>query len=203
MVKVTIVTSSSRLLEFLGPKAGAKALKWLKKKKVEVLYNDKVDPDAKVGNIYTTRSGKKIEAELHFWCVGKKLGNDWLKNSEFKGWLDNTGHLRVDKSMRLVDIPNVFCAGDMTDIKEIKQGFLASKHANVVAENIKKLMKDPNCKKLSEYQRLEEPFGLVTLGRSIAVAQFPCCTCIGCLPGMMKSKDLFVGNARQSLGLPY
>ena len=43
MVKVTIVTSSSRLLEFLGPKAGAKALKWLKKKKVEVLYNDKYD----------------------------------------------------------------------------------------------------------------------------------------------------------------
>ena len=79
--------------------------------------DNRVDPDAKVGNIYTTRSGKKIEAELHFWCVGKKLGNDWLKNSEFKGWLDNTGHLRVDKSMRLVDIPNVFCAGDMTDIK--------------------------------------------------------------------------------------
>jgi NADH dehydrogenase FAD-containing subunit len=41
IVKVTIVASGNRLLEFLGPKASEKAFKWLQKKKVEVIYNDK------------------------------------------------------------------------------------------------------------------------------------------------------------------
>ena len=41
VVKVTIVTSSNRLLEFLGQKASDKALNWLQKKKVEVIFNDK------------------------------------------------------------------------------------------------------------------------------------------------------------------
>lgn len=84
-----------------------------------VIWNDcvgRVDPSAKDGNIYTTRSGKKIEAELHFWCVGKRLGNAWLQKSEFKNWCDDKGRLKVDRHLRLVDIPNVFCAGDMTDI---------------------------------------------------------------------------------------
>jgi NADH dehydrogenase FAD-containing subunit len=75
-----------------------------------------VDTTVKDGNIYTTRSGIKIEAELHFWCIGKRLGTAWLKNSEFKSWLDNNGRLRVDSTLRLVGIPNVFCAGDLTDI---------------------------------------------------------------------------------------
>lgn len=40
MVKVTVVTSSDRLLGFLGPKVSGKALKWLEKKKVDVIFND-------------------------------------------------------------------------------------------------------------------------------------------------------------------
>lgn len=39
-----------------------------------------------------------------------------MQNSEFKNWCDEQGRLRVDSTLRLVDVPNVFCAGDMTDI---------------------------------------------------------------------------------------
>ena len=41
VMKVTIVTASSRLVEFLSPKASAKTLKWLEKKKVDVIFEDK------------------------------------------------------------------------------------------------------------------------------------------------------------------
>lgn len=78
--------------------------------------DNRVDPTAKDGNIYTTRSGRIIEAELHFWCVGKQLGNKWLQNSEFKNWLNESGCLKVDGTLRLTDIPNVFAAGDITNI---------------------------------------------------------------------------------------
>jgi len=86
-------------------------------------------------------------------------------------------------------------------VQEIKQGYLAKKHAKVVAENIKKLIKDPKSKKLTSYHRLEKPFGIVTLGRHMAIAQFLCCTCIGCFPALFKNKDLFVGDSRKELGL--
>jgi hypothetical protein len=40
-VKVTLVHSGERLIEFLGPKAPEKTLKWLKSKNVEVILNDR------------------------------------------------------------------------------------------------------------------------------------------------------------------
>lgn len=40
-VKVTLVHSGERLLQFLGPKASQKTLKWLQSKKVEVILNDR------------------------------------------------------------------------------------------------------------------------------------------------------------------
>lgn len=42
---------------------------------------------------------------------------------------------------------------------------------------------------------------LVSLGRKEAVAQFPLVTVIGCVPGRIKSGDLFVGKTRKQLGL--
>jgi hypothetical protein len=71
----------------------------------------------------------------------------------------------------------------------------------VVVENIKKLCKDPASPKLSVYTPLAAPFGIVSLGRVQAVAQLPFATILGRLPGMLKSKDLFVGKTRKELGL--
>lgn len=86
-------------------------------------------------------------------------------------------------------------------MQEIKQGFLAKKHAVIIAANIKKLIQHPTSKKLKSYHRLKKPFGIVTLGRHIAVAQFPCCACIGCFPALFKNKDLFIADSRKDLGL--
>lgn len=78
---------------------------------------------------------------------------------------------------------------------------MAGKHAGVVAQNIKKMIKDPHASRLSEYKALTSPFGIVSLGRTLAVAQLPFGTVLGRLPGMLKSKDLFVGKNRKELGL--
>lgn len=40
-VKVTLVHSGDRLIQFLGNKASQKTLKWLQSKKVEVILNDR------------------------------------------------------------------------------------------------------------------------------------------------------------------
>lgn len=88
-------------------------------------------------------------------------------------------------------------------LQEIKQGFLANKQAGVVVENIKKLSKPATSKasKLAVYKPLASPFGIVSLGRYEGVAQLPVVTILGRVPGMLKSKDLFVGKTRSQFGL--
>ena len=89
----------------------------------------------------------------------------------------------------------------MNIVQEIKQGYLATKQAAVVIENIKKQIKDPHMAKLAEYKPATTPFAIVSLGRNLGLMQMPLGTFVGRLPGMLKSKDLFVGPSRKALGL--
>jgi NADH dehydrogenase FAD-containing subunit len=199
--KVTLIQSGDRLIDFLGPKASEKTLKWLQSRNVEVILNDRIQLDGLAGPIYTTSKGRTIKADAHFVCVGKRVASSWLRDSELSSLLDDQGRLKVDANLRVEGKKNVFACGDIANTVEIKQGFLAGKQAAVVTENIKKLSKDPKGSKLAVYTPLKAPFGIVSLGRSAGVAQLPFATIIGWLPGTLKSKDLFVGKSRKALGL--
>ncbi|KAL0436255.1 UNVERIFIED_CONTAM: Apoptosis-inducing factorA [Sesamum radiatum] len=85
-------------------------------------------------------------------------------------------------------------------VEEIKQGYLAQKHALIAAKNLKVMMRGGKEKKMASYK----PHSIkvvVSLGRQDAVAQFALTTLIGLVPGFIKSKDLFVGKIRKQLGL--
>lgn len=82
----------------------------------------------------------------------------------------------------------------------MKQGYIAENHANVVVKNIKAMMSGGKKKKMSNYKPGPE-IAIVSLGRKDSVAQFPFVTVVGCLPGLIKSKDLFVGKTRKARGL--
>lgn len=60
--RVTLVHKGPRLLEFVGAKAGDKALKWLKSKHVEVKLEQSVDLDDVTDGhkIYRTSVGETI-----------------------------------------------------------------------------------------------------------------------------------------------
>lgn len=201
--KVTLVHNGTRLLEVLGPKAANKTLDWLTSKKVEVKFNQKVN----LSNIsegsrgYTTSAGETIKADSHFLCIGKPLASEWLKETVLSDSLDEFGRLTVDANLRIKGFKNVFAIGDITDLKEMKQGYLAQKHSAVVAKNIKILMSGENEDKLSTYEPTSKAIAIVTLGRCNAVAEFPFLTLSGFIPGLIKSKDLFVGKTRKLMGL--
>lgn len=200
--KVVLVHSGDRLIEFLGPKASDKTLNWLTSKKVDVRLHEKVKLDSisTSSKEYTTASGEIIQADCHFTCIGKKVSSSWLQSSVLKEKVEADGRLKVDKFLRVEGFPNIFAVGDITAIKEIKQGFLAQNQAHVLAENIKRLLKNPDSA-LNVYKPLAKPMGIVSLGRHVGVAQLPFGTILGCLPGMLKSKDLFIGKTRKGLGL--
>lgn len=200
--KVILIHGGARLIEFVGEKASRKALASLKSKRVEVHLNERVDLStiSETTTSFTTNSGKIIEADCHFVCIGKKVGSSWLKDTMFVESLDENGQIKVDSSLRVDGKTNVFAAGDIINVKELKQGFCAQKHAKVIADNIKKLSANPKPKKLSTY-KASPAMAIVSLGRYHAVGQFPFGTFSGRLPGMLKSKDLFVGPTRKALGL--
>lgn len=85
-------------------------------------------------------------------------------------------------------------------MQEIKQGYLAQKHALVAAKNLKLMMSGEKESKLETYQPRSVK-AIVSLGRRDAVAQLPFTTVCGSVPGMIKSRDLFVGKTRKKLDL--
>ncbi|XP_020102383.1 apoptosis-inducing factor 2-like [Ananas comosus] len=200
--KVTLVHKGSRLLEHLGPKASVKALKWLKKKDVEVLFEQTVDPGSvsEGQKEFKTSAGKPVAADCHFVCTGWPLASSWLQETVLGKSLDEHGRLMVDGNLRVKGQKNVFAIGDITDIKELKQGYVAQAHAAVVAKNVKLLMKGAKETKIVAY-KAGSVFAVISLGRKSAVAQFPFATISGRVAAMTKSKDLFVAWTRKTMGL--
>uniref|UniRef100_A0A1J3EB76 Apoptosis-inducing factor-like protein A n=1 Tax=Noccaea caerulescens TaxID=107243 RepID=A0A1J3EB76_NOCCA len=201
--KVTMVHKGPRLLEFVGEKAADKAFDWLESKKVEVILNQSVDLNAASdGNkTYRTSGGETVHADCHFLCVGKPLSSQWLSGTVLRDSLDGKGRVMVDEYLRIKDRKNVFAIGDITNIPEMKQGYIAENHANVVVKNIKAMMSSSGKKKKMSSYKPGPEIAIVSLGRKDSVAQFPFVTVVGCLPGLIKSKDLFVGKTRKARGL--
>ncbi|KAJ4754943.1 FAD/NAD(P)-binding oxidoreductase family protein [Rhynchospora pubera] len=200
--KVTLVHKGERLIEFIGLKASTKALKWLKSKKVEVLLGQTVDLDSvpEGSREFKTSAGTTVSADSYFVCIGKPLSSAWLRGTILKDSLDEHGRVKVDDKLRVRGQDKIFAIGDINDVKELKQGYLAQEHATLVAKNIKSLMKGGKESSLAPYKP-GSAMAIVSLGRKSAVAQFPFMTASGRFPGMIKSKDLFIGRTRKLMGV--
>ncbi|CAI9091404.1 OLC1v1026430C1 [Oldenlandia corymbosa var. corymbosa] len=199
--KVTLVHRGSRLLEFIGEKASRKALDWLVSKNVEVVLGQSVDLNGVVDGVYHTSAGETIKADCHFLCTGIPIASSWLRNTLFSESLDAKGRLMVDLNLRVKGHKNVFAIGDITDIPELKQGYLAEQHAFVAAKNVGLLISGGNENRMEKYKAASGVLAIVSLGRKDAVAQFYCVTIVGRVPGLIKSGDLFVGKTRKLIGL--
>lgn len=204
--KITLVHKGHRLLEFLGPKASKKTLNWLQSKHVEVKLNQTVNledlPNGSHGSkLYTTLAGETIKADCHFLCTGKPLASSWLKGTILRDRIDESGRLIVDENLRIRGRNNIFAIGDITNIKEMKQGYLAKKQASVAAKNLQLLIRGGDESKMITYKVSTSNKAIVSLGRHDAVAQLHLTTMIGLIPGLIKSKDLFVGKTRKELDL--
>lgn len=200
--KVCLVHSGYRLLEFIGPKASEKTLRWLESKKVEVKLEQRVNVDSisDGSKTYQTSDGKIVTADCHFLCIGLPVGSGWLRQTMLNDNLDTSGRLMVDEYLRVKGRKNIFAIGDVTDIPELRQGFFAQRHALVAAKNIRVLMAGGRESKMTTYKP-GSTLAIVSLGRKEAVAQFPFATFIGRIPGWIKSADLFVGRTRKQIGL--
>ena len=107
----------SRLLEYIGPKASRKTLKWLKSRKVEVKLEQSVDLNSNTDRQYITSLGETIQADCHFLCTGKPLSSAWLRDTFLRNDLDGDGRIKVDEYLRVNGRSNIFAIGDITDVQ--------------------------------------------------------------------------------------
>ncbi|KQJ89344.1 apoptosis-inducing factor 2 [Brachypodium distachyon] len=203
--RITLVHGGDRLLKVMGSRASAKALEWLRSKNVTVLLDQTVD----IGGVvdadrreFTTSGGETIVADCHFVCTGRPVASGWLRDTFLGEHVDADGRLAVDEHLRVGRTRNVFAIGDITDVPEAKQGYLAQRHAMVVARNLRLLLKggEGEHKRLHRYKPSKAAIH-VTLGRRDAVSELPFMTLIGHIPGAIKPRDLFISRTRRMMGL--
>ena len=143
---VTLITPHDRLLERMPPRAGKLALRWLEKKGVWVILNDRVaewggapKDAAKLrpgGGDWKLRTeqGRKLRASIVYPCIG---GRPLAGPLETRG-IGPRGEVRVDTNagLRVEGFDNVYAAGDCCGTNEEKNAFTADLNATVVARQI-------------------------------------------------------------------
>ncbi|MEN3609649.1 FAD-dependent oxidoreductase [Plantactinospora sp. ZYX-F-223] len=92
------------------------------------------------GFTVTTRAGVGIGADIWFPCYGGTVDSDYL-GPELRPARHPDGRLAVTAELRLPGQETVFAVGDVTAVPEMKQARAAQQHAEVVAANIRTLIR--------------------------------------------------------------
>jgi apoptosis-inducing factor 2 len=88
----------------------------------------------------TTRAGTQVPTDIWFRCFGLAPVTDYLA-AELSDARRPTGFLDVTADLRLAGQSSVFAIGDITALPEAKTAKVAGQHAEVVAANIRSLIR--------------------------------------------------------------
>lgn len=154
---VILVHSHDALMPRMPAKAQQHAEKFLKKRGVEILFNEKII--GSTGNRYATPAGKQITADLAFLCTGIKPNTHFMMK-HFSERMDEKNQVYTSVYLQVKGYENIFIAGDITAIPEEKTAQNAEEHAKVIVHNIRALEKK---EALKEYNSAPRPM-VISLG---------------------------------------
>ncbi|HMA83765.1 MAG TPA: FAD-dependent oxidoreductase [Candidatus Thermoplasmatota archaeon] len=179
-LQITMVHSHDRILERNTNFASKSALKFLKKRGVNFVFNDLVI-DHPEDYKFKTKKGKTINADVCIWCAGVRADTSFLEGFS-DSTVDKSGRIRVNESLQLVDYPHFFAGGDLTDIKEEKTARKAELHAKVIALNLRRMNQG---KSLIPYTSGRSPM-VISLGDNHGIGQYGKLVVPGLLSGIGK-----------------
>ena len=179
-INMTLVASKEYILSELGPKIGKKAGQYLKKVGVNVLTNTSVI-DADEDDVILD-NGKKINCMTLIWAAGNKIDP---VISSLKTQHHESGKVKVDRHLRLLDNANVFALGDCALLINPSTGKSypptaqnAIHQSKTVAHNIFSTITGK--KKIKEFTFKSKGM-MTTLGRKTAIAVICGIQCRGVL----------------------
>jgi apoptosis-inducing factor 2 len=198
---VTLVHARERLLDGNhNPKLGDRALARLRAIGVDVRLGVTVS-EPEPGR-YVTSAGETIKADTVIWATGTTPNTDWLRDHD--GWLDETGHVKVDGYLRAGGQPDVFAVGDVNNVPDAKLAQWANAQGKAVAGSIRAVLdgKAPT----KPYVPAKMKLMAVPLGPDDGVMLLPL-SGQGVVAGAgiakaIKSRGMFLSQFRKALGQP-
>ncbi len=156
--KIILVHSKDRLMERNPEKASRYAKRYLEKRGVEIIYNEKVIKGK--DKIFSTDRGRKIKSDLAFLCTGI-IPNFELMKKNFSSKLNERNQVKVNEYLQLVGERKIFAAGDVNDLNVEKTAQNAQLQAKIVVNNIYAL---ENGRELASYIFKKTPL-VISLGK--------------------------------------
>ena len=145
----------------------------------------------------TTSADVDITADIWFRCFGVVPHTDYLAGALADVRLAN-GEVAVTDTLQVKGQERVFALGDITDIGESKRAGSASRHAQVVADNIKALIEGSG--ELAVYRPGPAAI-LLPLGPNGGAAQLPGQGVLGAdIAAQYKGADLLTGRFGELFG---
>jgi NADH dehydrogenase FAD-containing subunit len=177
--RLTLIHSGPQLLPSLTPGPQRYALAYLQQR----------GADVRLGQ--TAGDGEIRDADLVLWCTGSVK--------------DNNQAVTVDAHLRVAGTRNVFAVGDITTLPEPKMGIWAGKHAAIVIENLRRLLRatpDGQVRLKSYRPATGSQTMLVTLGRRHGTGHLPFGDFTNSwFARRVKSRDMFIGRYRKGVHL--
>lgn len=180
--EITIVHSKNKLMERNNDKTIKYAEKFLTKKGVKIIYNEKVIDAKENGKIYHTDKNREIKTDLAFLCTGIIPNFEFMKKN-FNNRLDEKSHIKINKYLQLEEAENIFVAGDVNSTEVEKTAQNSKIQAKIVVKNLISLEKN---KKLKEYEQ-DRTALVISLGKWDGIFESNKLTFTGIMPGIMKS----------------
>jgi len=177
--KITIVHSRERILGRNAKEVIDYAENFLKTKGVNIIYGERVEKQE--NGKYITDKGRKLEADIAFFCTGITPNYDFMKKN-FQEQLNEQNQIKVNNYLQLVGEKNIFTIGDVGDRVEEKTAQNAKRQADVMVKNICSLEKG---RKLKIYKPKSTPL-IISLGKNTAIFCGKKIIFTGFIPALMK-----------------
>lgn len=178
-ISVTLVHSHDRLLERGRFLVSQYAKRFLQKRKVNILFEEKII-DHKKGSFFTN-TGRTINSDLAIWCTGTKA-DPWFLKDLGSDVLSKRQRIIVNEFLQLPKYPHIYAGGDITDIAEEKTARKAEIHAHIISKNI---VCQKNKSNLKRYTSGVSPL-VISLGDVYGISQFGPAVLAGLGQGVLK-----------------
>lgn len=177
--KVAVVHSKDRLLERNPPRASASAHRFLTKRGVELVFDDRVVENRQ--GVFHTQNGRALEADVAVWCAGIRPNPPNMAGFNEDIFTEHKA-LCVEDTLQLKGYPNIFAGGDLTDIKEEKTAQNAERHAKHITKNLLHHIKGQS---LTPYHSRTGPL-VISLGPTHGLFTYKNLAFKGRAPGLLK-----------------
>ncbi len=177
--RVTIVHAMPALIERNHPRAQKIAERFLRKRGVQLVFNELVQPGE--GPTFSTNTGRTFTPDLAFLCTGI-TPNAALLRPHLAGAVTERGQIKVNAHLQVEGFPRLFAAGDVNGILEEKTAQSAELQAGVVVHNLRALEAG---RPMRTYRSKSRPMDL-SLGKFNGIVMFKSVNISGLIPAFGK-----------------